>query len=147
MKKIIAIFYLILVFTPYLALAQTNPCSIAAIPSSGNRAVALPKCINQVYVWSLGISALLAILMVVLGGYYYMTSAGNAENATKGVEMIWSAVIGLALLFGAYLLLNTINPDLVKFNTDSFNGLDCSASPSGATGCTTAPPPTTNVRQ
>jgi len=145
MKKFIPIILLILIFTPYLAMAQTNPCSIGALPSSGNKAEALPKCINQIYVWSLGISALLALLMVVVGGYYYMTSAGNAENATKGVEMIWSAVIGLALLFGAYLLLNTINPDLVKFNTDSFNGLDCATSPPGATGCT--PPSTSNVRE
>ena len=74
----------------------------------------LPKCINQIYVWSLGLSSLLAVLMVVLGGYYVMTSAGNAEQATKGKEYIWGAVIGLVLLFTAYLLLRVINPDLIN---------------------------------
>jgi hypothetical protein len=53
--------------------------------------------------------------MMVIGGYSYMTASGNAEQSGKGVEMIWSSMIGLALLFGAYLLLNTINPDLVNF--------------------------------
>ena len=96
-------------------------------PTTPRDLTALPKLINQIFVWSLGLGALLALLMVVLGGYYYMTSAGNAENATKGVEMIWGAVIGLALLFGSYLLLSTINPDLVKFNIDSLRGLDAPA--------------------
>ena len=97
-----------------MALAQTNPCTVDAVKGSTNKLSSLPRCINQVYVWSLGIGALLALLMTVLGGYYYMTSAGNAEQASKGTEMIWGAVIGLVLLFGAYLLLNTINPDLVN---------------------------------
>jgi hypothetical protein len=64
------------------------------------------------------------MLMLILGGYYYMTAAGNAEQSGKGVEIIWSAIIGMALLFGAFLLLNTINPDLVTFPVDSLNCLD-----------------------
>ena len=75
---------------------------------------------------------LLALLMMVIGGYTYMTAAGNAEKTSKGTEMIWSSVIGLALLFGAYLLLNTINPDLVNFNLKSLDTLPSST--------TTTPP-------
>ncbi len=84
----------------------------------------LPKLINQIYTWALGISALLALLMTVLGGYYYMTSGGNAEQASKGTEMIWGAIIGLVLLFGSYLILRTINPDLVNFKIDSVDQLN-----------------------
>ncbi|HTL39776.1 MAG TPA: hypothetical protein VL306_03115, partial [Methylomirabilota bacterium] len=119
MKKIFLITMLTLILTtPYLAAAQstttTNPCTVSAVQGSSNKLTALPQCINQVYKWSLGIGALLALLMTVIGGYYYMTSAGNAEQASKGTEMIWGAIIGLVLLFGAYLLLNTINPDFVN---------------------------------
>jgi ABC-type transport system involved in cytochrome c biogenesis permease subunit len=127
MKKFLSLLFLILLFVPFLVFAQTasvNPCSVAAIPASGNRAQALPRCINQIYLWSLGLSALLAVLILIIGGYYYMSSGGNAEQASKGVGMIWSAVIGLGLLFGAYLILNTINPDLVKFPVDSLNNFD-----------------------
>jgi hypothetical protein len=79
----------------------------------------LPTLINQIYVWSLGVGALLALLMCVLGGYYYMTSAGNAEQSSKGKEYITSALIGLVIIFTAYLLLREINPDLVNFNVNS----------------------------
>ena len=144
MKKIFAILCLLLVVTPVIALAQaattsTTPCTIGALNSATNKPSELPRCVNQIYIWSLGVAALLALFMMTLGGYYYMTAAGNGERTEKGVEMIWSSIIGLALLFGAYLLLNTINPDLVNFGyiKNDFKGLE-----SNQTNSPTPPPRT-----
>lgn len=136
MRKFLPIILLVLVIFPILAFAQSNPCQV----TSGGVTTpdALPKCVNQIYVWSLGVAALLALLMIVLGGYYYMTAAGNAEQSSKGVEMIWASIIGLALLFGAYLLLNTINPDLVNFPINSINCLN-DPLPAGCPGAAPTP--------
>ncbi|OGE88024.1 MAG: hypothetical protein A3J07_01925 [Candidatus Doudnabacteria bacterium RIFCSPLOWO2_02_FULL_49_13] len=112
-KSILLLTVLILVMMPLLV-QGANPCTAEGLQANSNDFNTLPKCINQIYVWSLGLSSLLAVLMVVLGGYYVMTSAGNAEQATKGKEYIWGAVIGLVLLFTAYLLLRVINPDLIN---------------------------------
>jgi|GEM_PF-2889721 len=110
MKKYISFTILVVLLLPALVQAA-NSCS----GTSTNNVTALPTCINQIYVWSLGVAALLALMMMVIGSYYYMTAAGNAERSAKGVEIIWSSIIGIAILFGAYLLLNTINPQLVNF--------------------------------
>ncbi len=116
MKIFAAIFILMMLVTPLLAAAQTpSACSASGFAANNNQLSTFPRCISQIYIWSLGIAGLLALLMTVVGGYSYMTAAGNAERAQKGTEMIWGSIIGLALLFGAYLLLNTINPDLVNF--------------------------------
>lgn len=143
MKKtfvLLAITFILI--TPLLALAQSNPCTLQGAANSGGADPSqLPRCVNQIYVWSLGIAALLALLMMIIGGYSYMTSAGNAEQAGKGTEMIWSSIIGLALLFGAYLLLNTINPDLVKFPMTSITCLDPANKDTPA--CKALTPPTT----
>ena len=115
--------FLVLLTVPLFAFAAT-PCTLDAIKNNTtDKGSELPRCINQIYVWSLGVAALLALLMMIIGGYYYMTASGNAEQSGKGIDMIWGAVIGLALLFGAYLLLSTINPDLVnlKFDTSGLN--------------------------
>jgi uncharacterized membrane protein YgcG len=128
MKKLVILpIVLLLAFAPLLAVAQTaaaNPCSLEQVRSSPDRTTTLPRCVNQIYIWSLGVGVLLALLMVVVGGYHYMTAAGNAEQAGKGKEYITGALVGLAILFTAYLLLNEINPDLVNFNLDSLKGLD-----------------------
>ncbi len=134
MKKLVVLVAIIMMIVPLFALAAT-PCTLDAVKSSPQDKLGqLPRCVNQIYIWSLGVGSLLALLMMVAGGYAYMTSSGNAEQASKGVEMIWGAVIGLALLFGAYLLLNTINPDLVNFKVSSC--LEDSTAP-GCTGTNT----------
>ncbi|HEX5430229.1 MAG TPA: pilin [Patescibacteria group bacterium] len=75
--------------------------------------------VSKVYTWSLSVAAILAVLMIIVGGYITMTSAGNADRASRGKKYITSAVVGLILLFGAYILLRTINPDLVNFGASS----------------------------
>lgn len=107
----ILIFSLIL---PQLALAANNPC-VATVGGQPNGDASLGKCITQVYQWALALSAILAMLMMVMGGYLVMTSGGNAEQSEKGKGYVLSAIVGMGLLFGTYLILNTINPDLVKF--------------------------------
>lgn len=89
----------------------------------------LGKSITQIYVWALGLSALLAMLMMVFGGYMVMTAAGNAEQSSKGKDFIWSSIVGMGILFASFLILNTINPDLVNFDLSSINQLN---SPAGS---------------
>ncbi len=95
--------------------SSTTPPVTHYPPQGQGDLTAFPTLISKIYIWSLGVAGLLALLMSVIGAYSYMTAAGNAERASKGTEMIWASIIGLALLFGAYLLLNTINPELVNF--------------------------------
>ncbi len=104
--------------------SSSGPRNTTHFPADGaGDLTAIPTLISKIYIWSLGIAGLLALLMTVIGGYSYMTAAGNAERAQKGTEMIWGAIIGLALLFGAYLLLNTINPNLTNFSVRSVTSL------------------------
>jgi hypothetical protein len=74
----------------------------------------LPTYIVGLYkfgIWTVGICAL---LMIVLGGFMYVTSAGNNASMGKAKTVITDAIIGLIMALTAYLLLNEINPDLLK---------------------------------
>lgn len=56
---------------------------------------------------ALGIVGSLALLMLVLGGFRWLTSAGSSEKIEQGTKtMVW-AVIGVFLVFASYLLLST----------------------------------------
>ncbi len=46
----------------------------------------------------------LALLFFVYGGFTLILSRGNSEQTGKGVEIITAAVIGLVVVFGAYML-------------------------------------------
>jgi hypothetical protein len=115
--KKFAIVVVIAIILPTIALAApaSNGCTDAGTTNN------LGRCVNQIYIWSLAAAAILALFMIVIGGYITMTAAGNAERASRGKNYIQSSLIGLVLLIGAYVLLNTINPDLVNFNPTTFS--------------------------
>ncbi len=60
-----------------------------------------------------GICGVLAVVMITMGGVQYMTSE-LVSSKEAGRESITHAVIGLLLALAAYLILNTINPDLLN---------------------------------
>lgn len=68
-----------------------------------------------IFNWLMAIVAGVATTMIMIGGFIYLTAAGNATRAGNGKTIIINAVIGLLLAFGSYLILYTINPELVTF--------------------------------
>jgi hypothetical protein len=71
------------------------------------------------YTFALLMSGILAFGVIVLGGFYYATSAGNPSRQGRGRELITSALLGLLLLAGAYVILYTINPGLTNLQLTS----------------------------
>jgi len=84
------------------------PLSVAA---QGGTPPSIAEYVATFYRFSLGIAGVLAVAMIVVGSLYYSLS-GIAEKKNQGKEFITSAIYGLILLLGAYLILNTINPEL-----------------------------------
>ena len=77
-------------------------------PSSG-----LPEYINYLFVFGLGVIGVIALGVMMFGGIQYILAAGNVGKTTEAKEWIYAALTGLGLLLVSYLLLKTINPDLV----------------------------------
>ncbi len=61
----------------------------------------------------IGLCAVLSVVMIVVGGLEYMTSE-LISSKEAGKEKITGALLGLLIALGAYALLFTINPDLLK---------------------------------
>ena len=66
------------------------------------------------YNFALMIGGVLAFGAIVYGGVLYAASAGNPSKQSEGKEWVKSALLGLLLLAGAYLILYTVNPNLVN---------------------------------
>jgi len=107
MKKIF-LFFAISFLAPTLVKAQEG-CST-------------PAYFNYIFNFALGASGILAITMIVLGAVQMMLHAANPSAQSAGKDRIKSALMGLALIFGSWLILYTINPDLVNFS-QAFNSI------------------------
>src|SRR5512135_390760 len=85
---------------------------------SNDSAITLPwiaQYISGVYTFALSIVGMVAAVMLIIGGFQYLTSAGDKARIAKGKKRIADALIGMTLAFGSYILLYTINPNLVSF--------------------------------
>jgi hypothetical protein len=70
--------------------------------------------IARLYQFGLMIVGLVAFGAIIYGAVLYTLSAGNVGNKEDAKDQMLQAVLGLLLLLGAYLLLYTINPNLVN---------------------------------
>ena len=50
--------------------------------------------------------SILALIAIIIGGYQYITSGGNAEATAKAKSTITWAIIGLVVAFASYVIIN-----------------------------------------
>jgi lysophospholipase L1-like esterase len=90
----------------------------------------LPEYINTVYRYLVSIILVVAIVMVVYGGFLYLTGAAGIGSIQRGKQIIRDALIGMVVVLAAYSILQTINPSTTQFrlNPESIECVGISAS-------------------
>ncbi len=73
--------------------------------------------IGGFYRYFAGVAGILAAVLIMWGGYKYVTSFGNPSRLSDAKDTIQQALIGLAFVLGTYIILYTINPNLVILQT------------------------------
>jgi hypothetical protein len=81
-------------------------------PDNLSTGAVLYECISKVYRFGIAFGAIALVFFVVLAGYFYMV--GGETGKEKGKSIFKSALTGMAIILSSYVLLNFINPDLVK---------------------------------
>lgn len=104
---------------------------LAPIPGVGGAGDTVPSGDFAGYAQGLitfiiGFSAVLAVLWFMFGGFLYMTGEAISSKS-QGREYMLNAVYGLVLLLASYLILYTINPQLVNLNLE----IDSIGAPAG----------------
>ena len=73
--------------------------------------------INTLYRYGVGIGAILAVLIIIYGGFKYMTSQVPGVKADGRAE-ITRAILGLLLLLSPVIVFGIINQDILNFDID-----------------------------
>jgi hypothetical protein len=118
MKKFFSVpFFTLVLAAPFFAFAQSTVTIQPTIPGMtlvGASTTSPAFFVAGFYNFALMIGGVLAFGAIVWGGILYASSAGNSGKQSEGKEWIKSALLGLLLLAGAYLILYTVNPNLVN---------------------------------
>jgi len=106
MKKLFIFFSFLLVLLPF-SLKAKNEVLPESVQSPSGLAVTITY-----FAISLGI--FLAILMIVIAGFRFLTSTGNPKVQADAREQISAAFVGLTILLALVLILRTIHKSFVE---------------------------------
>ena len=54
------------------------------------------------------LSALVAVVMIIVGGFTYITAAGDPDKIEKGGKIITAAIIGMVLIFLSKMIIGFV---------------------------------------
>lgn len=112
--------FLALLLLPAVAFAQncTGNCVQSGLtgirsifPSGGLANSQNPiQLIGFVISLLLTVAGAIAVVFVIIGGFMYITAAGNEEQAEKGRKALTNAIIGIIIVILSYVIINvTVN--------------------------------------
>lgn len=98
---------------------NTNDLGVNAIESSiklgsGDIRQTIARIINV----ALGFLGIIAVVIVLLGGFKYMIAGGNEEKTTEARKLIVSGIIGLAIILSAWAITSFVISRLVTATQD-----------------------------
>ncbi len=71
--------------------------------------------LSIMFTFFVSFAGVLAVVMLIFGGIQYM-STDSLSGTESGRSKMYQAVFGLIIVLASYVILNTVNPNLVKFN-------------------------------
>ncbi len=96
---------------------DTNYAPLTSLPGVFTQGVATnPVTVMKgIYGLAIGIGSVIAVVMIIFAGFKYMYEE-SMSGKSGAKEMIINAFVGLFLILSSYILLKTVNPELVEFD-------------------------------
>ena len=105
---------------PALALKKNAPTLIINIPTvkltelgQSGQYITIPwiaQYLVGIYQYAIYAAAVLAVIMMMWGGFQWLTSAGDASKVGAAKKRLENAAIGLMILMSAYVIFTMVNP-------------------------------------
>lgn len=93
-----------------IALVQNNTSYIA-------------RMVKGFYEYGLSIGGILAAIVLMAAGIIWLTSGGSSDKIGQAKGLIAGSLTGLLLLFGSWIILNTINPYLLDMKITTIRNM------------------------
>lgn len=122
---ILTLLVLFFLFNPFFSIIRADRNLEVNYPTFGDKTLGpgmpnIPEYVQYVFVFAVGISGLILLGVLISGGILWFTSAGNPNQTGEARKKIFAAIFGIIILFGGWLILNTINPEVANL---AFPGL------------------------
>ncbi len=98
---------------PVAALAQNDIWGLNQTTGIGLSSSTLQQTVTTIIRTFMGLLGLIAVILILYGGFMWMTAAGNEEKVTKAKQIIISGIIGLLIIASAYAIASFVITQLL----------------------------------
>ncbi|MEK7517247.1 MAG: hypothetical protein AAB583_01765 [Patescibacteria group bacterium] len=111
----------ILSHSPSIAHADTGGCSDVHGSKCGNVNTAIgpiipdaQKLVARIFSLILGLAGGIALILIILSGYRFMTSGGSPEAFQAARDTLVSAIVGILFIIFSFVILQIIGVDILR---------------------------------
>ncbi|MEK7131693.1 MAG: pilin [Patescibacteria group bacterium] len=123
LKQIFAVLATMSMLAPSLVMAQVTPqvtpndlgIQYGAATGLGQKDIRVT--VASIIKTAMGLLGIVAVVIILIGGFKWMTAGGNEEGITEAKGWIFSGIIGLAIILSAYALATYVISSLVTATT------------------------------
>ena len=123
LKQMFAVLATMSMLAPSLVMAQVTPqvtpddlgIQYGAATGLGNKDIRVT--IASIIRIAMGLLGIVAVVIVLIGGFKWMTAGGNEEGISEAKSWIFAGIIGLAIILSAYALATYVINSLVTATT------------------------------
>jgi len=94
-----------------------NLCPSGVYNTLCNTTPGLADIVSKILSTILFVAFIAALVFLIWGGIKWIMSGGDKEGTTKAKETVTSALIGLAIVLGAWILINVVLNFLIGVET------------------------------
>jgi hypothetical protein len=114
-KSTIAFFLGILAQSTFVKNAYADHCGITETHTDFG---CLPNdpvgFVQTFYGWGIGMLSFVAILFMIIGGYFIMASRGDPEKVAKGKSFIYYSIAGILLAILGFVFIEIVAGQILK---------------------------------
>lgn len=84
--------------------AMTSALTVTGGSTFGLGTADLQETVIKIVQWILGLLGLIAVIMILIGGFKWMTAGGNEEKIESAKKLLTAAIIGLIIVLLAWAI-------------------------------------------
>ncbi len=128
-KTLFALIPILILFVVNIVKAQIQ--LQVALPTANDGTISsvsgLSDYIRIVYNYGIYAGSVIAVIMISINAFKWVSAGGNKSTIGKAKDGMITSMVGLFVLFGSYLILSTINGELVALKALDVRPLDTKA--------------------
>ncbi len=108
---------LMMSFAPANAQLNSDSLGTSYAAKTGLASTDIRITVASIIRTAMGLLGIVAVVIILIGGFTWMTAGGNDEKVGEAKKWIFAGIIGLAIILSAYALANfVINQLLIATN-------------------------------